>query len=70
MQLEKDTNDLSYIGFTDVKNYDNTIYFNDGCLDASAYSYSISSAGSIELNKEQTYEIYLFMKEFYENQNT
>lgn len=69
MQLQKDTNNLSYTGFTDAKDRNNTMYFDNGHLEASAYSYEIGGTGSIQLDEEQTYEIYLFMKEFYEKSN-
>jgi len=45
------------------------LYFDNGQLEASAYSYEIGGVGNIKLNDEQTYEIYLFMKAFYEKNN-
>ena len=46
---------------------DNSLYFENGKLTAEAYSYQIDSIGEVELNPEQTREIYETMKAFYEH---
>lgn len=67
-RLIKDKEEINgdfYMGYSS-KDGDDTIYFSNGKLEASAYSYEIGSVGFVELNKEQTKEIYLSMKRFYE----
>lgn len=41
-------------------------FYDDGTLYASAYSYYIDSFGELELTQEETKNLYLKMKEFYE----
>lgn len=71
MELIKDEklNDTNakgyYSGFTS-KDGDNTLYFADGKMEASAYSYHIGGVGNVELNEEQTYDLFLAMKKFYD----
>lgn len=48
------------------KEYVGEINFNDGELSTSTYSYEIDSQGEYNLSKEQTYQLYLAMKEFFE----
>lgn len=52
------------LGF-ESKDGDNGIFFSNGELDASAYSYEISSVGSVSLDKQQTYAVYQAMKAYY-----
>ena len=40
--------------------------FKDGELDFGAYSYYIDSYGNGSLSKEETYKLYLVMKNYYE----
>lgn len=49
---------------TDKGNY---LCFSDGMLSCSTYSYYIDSFGDLELDNNETYKLYLAMKEYYEN---
>jgi hypothetical protein len=55
--------DGSYCGYYDDED---SIYFVNGCLEATAYSYEIGSTGNINLNEEQTLNIYKVMKKHFE----
>jgi len=48
------------------KEYTGEIWFEDGKLSSSTYSYEIDSQGQYTLNYEQTYQLYLAMKECFE----
>ena len=48
------------------KEYTGEIWFEDGKLSSSTYSYEIDSQGEYTLNYEQTYQLYLAMKEYFE----
>lgn len=58
-----DTNAEGYYSGFQSKDGDDTIYFVDGVIEATAYSYEI---GSVELNREQTYELFMAMRKFYD----
>lgn len=58
--INKECNCYGYYGGHD------SIYFEDGKLTASAYSYEIDGVGEVELTKEQTLEIYKGMKRYFE----
>ena len=67
-KLIKDEGEINgeiYSGYSS-ENGDDTLYFVNGKLEASAYSYEIGGVGNIDLNKKQTKEVYLSMKKFYE----
>tara|TARA_R110000824_G_scaffold190775_1_gene372339 strand:- start:343 stop:564 length:222 start_codon:yes stop_codon:yes gene_type:complete len=57
---------MFYSGFQS-KDGNDSIYFDNGKIEATAYSYEIGSTGSVELNGEQTLELYLAMKKFYDS---
>ena len=61
-----DTNAEGYYSGFQSKDGDDTIYFVDGVIEATAYSYEIGSVGSVELNREQTYELFMAMRKFYD----
>lgn len=64
MKLEEDKNkEKNYCGYY---NEENSIYFDNGKLTASAYSYEIASVGDVELSEEQTKEVYRQMKRHFE----
>ena len=64
MELEEDkSKERNYCGYY---NEDDSIYFDDGKLTASAYSYEIASVGNVELTEEQTKEVYKQMKRHFE----
>jgi len=70
MDLKKDEkfdSDYKYSGYCDNKG-DNDLYFDDGELTATAYSYEIATSGTITLDKKQTREVYEFMKRYYEQE--
>lgn len=48
---------------------DSILFEEDGTLYACTYSYEISSYGEIELTKEETRELYLVMKKYFEGEN-
>ena len=58
------TNKYEYDECTDKGN---NLYFSDGILSCSTYNYEIDSFGYMELNDDETYKLYLIMKEYYEN---
>ena len=49
---------------------EDSIEFCDGELEATAYSYHISSCGSVELTKTQTRKMYETMKKYYEREDS
>lgn len=68
MELNKDEvfNDKNkYSGYCD-KLGENDLYFDNGILEATAYSYEIGTSGTVSLTEEQTKEVYNFMKKYYE----
>ena len=42
------------------------LYFEDGILGCSVYSYRIDSFGELDLSKQETRKFYEAMKEYYE----
>lgn len=44
----------------------NYLSFENGIINCSTYSYYIDSFGDLELDKEETYKLFLAMKEYYE----
>ncbi len=54
-----------YCGYSDKKGED-SLFFDDGELEASVYSYEIASCGTITLDKLQTLNVYNAMKVYYE----
>ena len=60
---DKDDKNYKYCGFY---NDNDSLYFDNGKLTASAYSYEIGGVGNVELSEEQTKEIYKAMKRYFE----
>lgn len=58
-----------FIGFHS-NDGDDTVYFEDGEIKATAYSCleigCVGSIGNVKLNKDQTYELFLAMKKYYD----
>lgn len=70
MKLIKDeefSSESKHSGFCDKKG-DNDLYFDNGVLNATAYSYEIGTSGTVSLNEEQTKQVYEFMKKYYEGE--
>ena len=69
MELDENLNNDNetgyYSGFKS-RDGDDTIYFEDGIIEATAYSYEIATVGNVELSPSQTYNLFLAMKKYYE----
>ena len=69
MELDErlnDSNDAGYYSGFKSRDGDDTIYFEDGIIEATAYSYEIATVGNVELSPSQTYNLFLAMKKYYE----
>lgn len=67
LTLDKGTDkNNSYTGYYGGYENNDSIYFENGKLSASAYSYEIGGVGNIELSKDETLQIYKAMKRFFE----
>ena len=51
-----------------IKHTEDEIDFIDGVLYATTYSYEIASTGYYELTEEETKELYLKMKSYFESE--
>lgn len=65
MELDKSTKH-NYCGYYGGKENNDSIYFNNGKLEASTHSYEIDGVGTVELTEKQTLEIYKQMKKYFE----
>lgn len=63
---DKDERYNRYCGFYGGYQNNDSLYFDDGKLEASTYSYEIGGVGNIKLSIEETREIYKAMKRYFE----
>lgn len=66
LTLDKDHDGFKYCGYYGGNDNNDSIYFEDGELSSSAYSYEIGGVGNVKLSKQQTKEIYKIMKRYFE----
>lgn len=68
-KLTKDSGEdkgVKYCGFYGGYDNNDSIYFENGELNATAYRYEIGGTGNVRLSKEETLEMYKAMKKFFE----
>ena len=63
---DKDEKSHKYCGFYGGCQDNDSLYFDDGRLEASTYSYEIGGVGNIKLSIKETKEIYKAMKRYFE----
>jgi hypothetical protein len=63
---DQDERNHKYCGFYGGYQGSDSLYFDDGKLEAATYSYEIGGVGNIKLSIEETKEIYKAMKLYFE----